>query len=222
MPPRRASQTATRLTPELLISAYCQGAFPMASGRRGKKIQWYSPDPRAIFELHPPEAFHVSRSLARTVRQRPFHITFDTAFERVVLACAEPRATEKSTWINDEIVRAYTHMHAIGLAHSIEAWEDSPDTGTRELVGGVYGLSLGGAFFGESMFSRRTNASKICLVHLANQLRCCGFVLFDVQLSNPHLEQFNVVELPREKYMERLHEALHVEVHWIVERAGNA
>ena len=139
-----------------------------------------------------------------------------------MLGCAEPRASEKSTWINDEIVRAYTHMHAIGLAHSIEAWEDSPDTGTRELVGGVYGLSLGGAFFGESMFSRRTNASKICLVHLVEQLRRCGFALFDVQLSNPHLEQFNVVELPREKYMERLHEALHVEVHWDVERAGNA
>lgn len=203
-----------RLSPELLIQAYSCGAFPMASSRTGP-IDWYSPDPRAIFALHPPDAFHLPRSLRRTLRRGTFRITHDQAFEQVIRACAEPRKQQHETWINEEIVQAYTQMHQLGLAHSVESWLDDPHGKTEpQLVGGIYGVSLGGAFFGESMFSRATDASKVCLAALVEHLRSRGFLLFDVQLSNPHLEQFGVVELPRHEFLHRLAEALSAEVTW--------
>ena len=204
----------------------------MARSRQGR-IDWYSPDPRAILPL---EGFRVSRSLRRRVKDGTFQITCDQAFARVIGACAEPRPYSADTWINDAIIAAYTHLHELGLAHSIEAWgpagdDGSPDTplgaadapgqshGSRRdaspvLVGGLYGVALGGAFFGESMFSRRTDASKVCLVHLVTRLRRQRFVLLDVQFATRHLAQFGVQELPRSAYLRRLAEALSLDVGW--------
>jgi leucyl/phenylalanyl-tRNA--protein transferase len=215
------------LTPELIIRAYCQGAFPMARSRRGP-IEWYSPDPRGILPL---DAFHVPKSLARRVRSGRFHITFDRAFERVITACSEPRPYEEQTWISPGIIRAYTRLHPMGIAHSVEAWLPPPpeveeaaqqppppatefDASSWQLVGGLYGLALGGAFFGESMFSRTTDASRVCLVHLVEHLKQRGYVLLDAQVSNPHLEQFGAIEIPREEYLNRLRAALKLDVTW--------
>lgn len=195
------------LTPELLVRAYCMGAFPMAQQRDGAGgIDWYSPDPRAVLPLD--ERFKVRRSLAKRVRQRPFTITRDAAFEAVIDACAQPRPGAEETWISDDIIDAYTQLHHAGLAHSVETFDGD------ELVGGLYGVTLGGAYFGESMFSRRPDASQLCLVHLVEHLRQRGFQLLDVQFPNPHLAQFGLVELPREQYLQRLYEALAMEVSW--------
>ena len=197
----------------------------MARSRHGK-IDWYSPDPRAIMPL---DRFHVSRSLRRRVGAGTFHITHDTAFAEVITACAQPRPYAEQTWINDQIVDAYTQLHGAGAAHSIEAWapphlavgpqghpsDASPTPPTDlQLVGGLYGVAIAGAFFGESMFSRQTDASKVCLVHLVEHLRSRGFALLDVQFATPHLAQFGIEEIPRDEYLRRLGEALELDVTW--------
>lgn len=216
------------ITPELLVRAYCAGAFPMARSADGP-IEWFQPDPRAILPLEP-GAFRMSRSLAKRVRSGRFRITRDQAFEQVIRACAEPREKSPGTWISEPLIQAYVALHRLGAAHSVEAWlpaEDAPqlaDTKQTQpveqvidgrpfrLVGGLYGVSLGGAFFGESMFSRVTDASKVCLVHLVEHLRKAGFTLLDVQFTNPHLQQFGVVEIPHAAYMRKLHAAIALDV----------
>lgn len=197
------------LSPELVIRAYCAGAFPMADTRDGP-VGWYSPDPRAILPLDPAQ-LHVRRSLAKVLRREPFELTRNEAFAAVIASCAAPRPGHADTWINPGIERVFTHLHRIGLAHSVEAWEMG-SAGERRLVGGIYGLALGGAFFGESMFSRRPYASQVCLVTLARHLREQGFALFDVQFTNPHLEQFGVTEIPRDAYLRELAVALTLDV----------
>lgn len=185
-----------KLTPQLLLNAYSQGIFPMAED---DVIYWYDPDPRTIIPL---ETFHVPRSLARTIRRSRFEVRADTAFRAVMEACAEPAPGREVTWINEEIITAYCELHALGFAHSVETWQDGV------LVGGLYGVSLGGLFAGESMFSRATDASKVALVHLVERLRRGGFVLLDTQFMTNHLQRFGAIEIPRAEYQARLIHAL--------------
>lgn len=199
------------LTPDHLLNAYCQGVFPMAEGRDGE-IAWYSADPRAIqpfVQGDPLGRFHVRRSLAKQLRKGRFEVTTDRCFADVIRACATvPRGDDQGTWINAEIESLYTATHELGFAHSIEAWHDG------ELVGGIYGNAIGGAFFGESMFSKQPYASQACYVWLIEHLRERGYVLFDVQFTNPHLEQFGVVEVPGDAYLGMLHQAIELELIW--------
>jgi leucyl/phenylalanyl-tRNA--protein transferase len=189
------------LTPELLLYAYQQGIFPMADPDRGGAIDWYAPDPRAILPL---DAFHVPKTLERLVRQERFQVARDRAFEEVMRACAD----RSSTWITDEIIQAYVALYHLGFAHSVECWKDG------SLVGGLYGVALGGAFFGESMFHKERDASKVALVHLVRRLRAQGFVLLDTQFVTPHLARFGAVEIPRSDYERRLRRALQVQAAW--------
>ena len=189
------------LTPELLLRAYAAGIFPMAESRAARSIFWVDPHLRGVLPLN---EFHIPRRLRKTVRRRPFEVRCNTAFEAVMRACAAPRPDHPDSWINDQIVRAYTRLHEMGFAHSIECWRDD------ELVGGLYGVSLGGAFFGESMFSRATDSSKVALVHLLARLKLGGFVLLDVQFVTEHLTQFGVVEVPARDYLLLLNDALRV------------
>jgi leucyl/phenylalanyl-tRNA---protein transferase len=193
------NKTPEPLDPMLVINAYAQGIFPMADhlGR----IRWYAPDPRAILEHH---NLHVSRSLRATLRKRVYEVRTDTDFEMVMRHCAE----REDTWINESFISAYTKLHYAGLAHCVEAWKDG------ELVGGLYGVALGGAFMGESMFSRATNASKVCLVALVEHLKARGYVLHDVQFWTPHLVTLGVTEIPRKLYERRLRKALHLRCTW--------
>ncbi len=189
-------------TPDLLMAAYQQGVFPMADSRTGE-LMWLSPDPRAVLPL---DGLRVSRSLARVIRSERFELRRDTAFERVMRECAAPRSGREETWIDERLVRAYVQLHELGLAHSVEAWRDG------ELVGGLYGVHVGAAFCGESMFSRPelggTDASKVCLVHLVERLREGAFQLLDVQFLTPHLERLGCIEVPREDYLDLLEPAL--------------
>ena len=187
-----------RPSAQMLLSAYLQGIFPMANPDAGGEVSWYAPDPRGIIPL---DGFHVPSRLAQTVRQEPFDIRYDTAFREVIEACAAPREIQKSTWISSGIIDAYCELHELGYAHSVEAWDDGA------LVGGLYGVAVGGVFAGESMFFRATDASKVCLVHLVERLRERGFELLDVQFVNAHLEQFGAVAIPREEYERRLRQA---------------
>ncbi|HTP42113.1 MAG TPA: leucyl/phenylalanyl-tRNA--protein transferase [Nitrospiria bacterium] len=187
------------LTPELLVQAYAQGFFPM--GEEDGSIAWYWPDPRTIIPL---DGFHVSKRLVQTVRQQRFKIAIDHDFEGVMRGCAD----REETWITEPIVAAYTALHRQGVAHSIEAYKDG------RLVGGIYGVSLGGAFMGESMFSRVTDASKVCLVHLVERLRERGYTLFDVQFTTEHLKRFGAVEIPRKEYLTHLRIALRQACHF--------
>jgi leucyl/phenylalanyl-tRNA--protein transferase len=187
------------LDPILVINAYAQGIFPMAD--HSGKIRWYAPDPRAILEH---ENLYVSRSLRATLRKQVYEVTLDTNFELVMRRCAE----REDTWINESFISTYTQLHYLGLAHSVEAWQDG------ELVGGLYGVSLGGAFMGESMFSRATDASKVCLVALVEHLRARGFVLHDVQFWTTHLASLGVTEISRKHYERRLKAALQLECSW--------
>ncbi len=186
-----------KLTPELLLAAYATGYFPMSEGRHAREIYWYSPDMRAVFPL---EEFHVPRRLKKELRRHPFEMRMNTAFPAVIEACAK----RKETWINEEIIAAYTELWRKGFAHSIESWRDG------ELMGGLYGIALGGAFFGESMFSRVSNASKAALVHTISFLKSYGYTLFDAQYVNPHLLQFGIREIPRQIYLTQLHQALEI------------
>ncbi len=183
------------LTPDLLLRAYAAGVFPMAEGRDDPQIHWVDPKRRAVFPL---DRFHISRSLARHIRRLRPKVTVNGDFAGVVKACAD----RTETWINAEIFAAYAALHAQGHAHSLEVWDEG------RLIGGVYGVSLGGAFFGESMFSRQVNGSKMALTYLMHRLVAGGFTLFDVQFLTPHLASLGAVELPRAAYRHRLALAL--------------
>jgi len=199
------------LTPQLVLHAYTLGAFPMACGRGvGSAVNWYTADPRALLPLD--DRFRVRRSLARVVRRGDYTLTLDRAFDRVIAACAEPRERDAETWINDDIARVYVELFEMGYAHSVEAWVDRGDA--MELVGGLYGVSLGAVFFGESMFSRRPFASQVALVRLVEHLRARRFELLDVQFNNPHLSQFGVEEVPVADYQERLRRAVDQPPRW--------
>jgi leucyl/phenylalanyl-tRNA--protein transferase len=188
------------LTPQLLIAAYCDGIFPMAHDDGA--IYWYEPNPRAIIPL---DTFHVSRRLARTVRNGGFEMRVDTSFRAVMEACAEPAQDRTTTWIAPEMIDAYTELFRLGFAHSVETWRDG------QLVGGLYGVSIRGLFAGESMFSRERDASKIALVHLVERLRRGGFTLLDTQfVVGGHMLQFGTIEIPRAEYKRRLAQALTV------------
>jgi leucyl/phenylalanyl-tRNA--protein transferase len=181
---------------DALLNAYASGWFPMAIAPG--EIRWYSPDPRGIIPL---ETFHVPSRLARTLRRHGFEIRIDTQFREVITACSE-RADADGNWIDAEILESYCALHDNGFAHSVEAWQD------ERLVGGLYGVALGGAFFGESMFHHVTDASKAALVALVDRLRARGFVLLDTQWVTGHLLQFGAVEISRRRYLRRLDEAL--------------
>ena len=187
------------IEPELLVSAYASGWFPMAVD--GGQIRWFSPDPRGIIPL---DGFRIPARLARVWRRGRFEIAVDRAFSDVIHACstAERDSDDPGTWITAEIIESYNALHLRGLAHSVEAWRDG------QLSGGLYGVALGGAFFGESMFHRETDASKIALVGLVSRLRERGYRLLDIQWSTTHLEQFGAVEIPRRDYLRQLERAL--------------
>jgi leucyl/phenylalanyl-tRNA--protein transferase len=203
---------AAPLSPELVLRAYAEGIFPMAERRDDPQLYWISPEQRGVMPL---ESFHVPRRLARTVKNDRFAVTCDLAFVDVMRACADPNYGRPNSWINDEILRLYTALHAAGHAHSIECWRN------RVLAGGLYGVSLGGAFFGESMFSCERDASKVALVHLIARLKVGSYVLLDTQFLTRHLSQFGAVEIPREVYLERLREALKHHAYWPAS-SGNA
>ena len=187
------------LSPEILLRAYAAGIFPMAESADDPELFWVDPKRRGVIPL---DAFHVPRRLRRVVRQNIFTIRCDTAFEAVMHGCAESNDKRPNTWINDEILELYIGLFERGAAHSVECWHDG------ELVGGLYGVSLGGAFFGESMFSRVTDASKVALVHLVARLRHGGYRLLDTQFLTPHLAQFGAIEITRARYHRLLGEAL--------------
>jgi leucyl/phenylalanyl-tRNA--protein transferase len=187
------------ITPEILLRAYSIGLFPMAEAADDPEIFWVDPEMRGILPL---DAFHVSKSLQKTVRKKPFDISFDTDFEGVIALCAQPANDRPSTWINETIRKLYRELHHMGHAHSVEAYDGD------ELVGGLYGVSLGAAFFGESMFSRRTDASKICLVHLVERMKAKGFVLLDTQFTTEHLKTFGAIDVPKDDYLKLLHAAV--------------
>jgi leucyl/phenylalanyl-tRNA--protein transferase len=189
------------LDPAVVVRAYREGVFPMALD--GGRIGWFSPDPRGIIPL---ESFHVPARLARLIKQRRFDTTIDRAFEDVMRACAADR--DDGTWISETIVDCYTTLHRLGIAHSVEVWRDG------RLAGGLYGVHLGGAFFGESMFHHERDASKVALAALVDRLRRRGFRLLDVQWVTGHLEQFGAIEVPRAEYLERLRAALAIEATW--------
>ncbi len=187
-------QRVTIIDPNFLLKAYCSGYFPMADDRTGE-IGWYSPDPRAIFEL---DGLRVPRSLSLTMKKKPFELLVNTQFEMVMRACA----ARKETWISEEIIQSYVELHRLGFAHSVECWKD------QKLVGGLYGVAIAGAFFGESMFSEMRDASKIALVFLVDRMNARGFGLLDTQFVTPHLARFGAKEIAREDYLRRLKKAL--------------
>jgi leucyl/phenylalanyl-tRNA--protein transferase len=187
------------LTPQVLLHAYASGLFPMAESRDDSTLYWVDPDKRGIIPL---DEFHIPRRLARTVRQDRFEVTVDLSFEEVIRSCAEPQPGRESTWINDEIIALYCALNRMGRAHSVECRQDG------ELVGGLYGVSLGAAFFGESMFSRVTDSSKVALVHLVARLKAGGYRLLDAQFLTEHLERFGAREVSRAEYRRKLAFAL--------------
>jgi len=192
----------TTLTPDLLLNAYCQGVFPMGRSRDDPELVWLSPDPRGVFPL---DGFIVSKSLRKTLRSARFTVTADHCFRRVMEACAAPmpdREDREDTWITPQILSLYTILHEHNWAHSIECWHEG------NLVGGLYGVSIGGVFFGESMFSLMSNASKVALIHLGARLRAGKFVLLDTQFVTPHLESLGALEIPRKLYLQELAEAI--------------
>lgn len=187
------------LDAETLLLAYANGYFPMAMEKDDPEIYWFHPELRGVLPL---AGFNIPRGLKRVLKDHGFTLKVDSAFREVMEACAELNKGRTETWINQRIVDAYCELHAVGYAHSVETWRDG------ELVGGLYGVSLGGAFFGESMFSRVSEASKVALVTLVEILCEAGYVLLDTQYVNEHLRQFGVVEVPRDDYMTKLENAL--------------
>ena len=183
------------LTTDLLLRAYQLGLFPMAEARESRTLHWLDPDERGVLPLH---GFHIPHSLMKTLRGARFTVTADAAFAATIAACAAARPHRPETWINEEIERLFNELFTLGFAHSVEAWLDG------KLVGGLYGVALGGAFFGESMFSTATDASKVALVHLVARLRLGGFTLLDTQFITSHLARFGAVEIPRGEYHRRL------------------
>jgi leucyl/phenylalanyl-tRNA--protein transferase len=187
------------ITPQLLLQAYANGIFPMSESRDDPDVFWVDPHHRGVFPL---EGFHVSRSLAKAIRQENYQITVDTNFKGVLDGCSE----RSETWINDTIRSLYSALHGMRKAHSLEVWDG------EDLIGGVYGVVLGGAFFGESMFSRRKNGSKIALTYLIHLLRKAGFILFDTQFVTPHLQSLGAIEITRADYHEDLATAIALDV----------
>jgi leucyl/phenylalanyl-tRNA---protein transferase len=196
---RKADPFSIDLTPELILRAYQAGIFPMAESAEADDLFWVSPQHRGIIPL---DRFHISRKLAKTLRSHPYRIRIDTNFEGVIEGCATAGSDRESTWINPTIHRLYGQLFDRGICHTIEVWEQ------KTLVGGLYGLSIGGAFFGESMFHRRSDASKIALAHLVERLRAGGYQLLDTQFMTEHLRSFGGIEITREDYELRLARAL--------------
>lgn len=188
-----------RIPRDLLLRAYASGVFPMAESADDPEIFWVRPESRGILPL---DSFHVPRSLRKTVRQQIFEVRVNTDFKGVIDGCAEAREGRMSTWINEPIREAYTALFEHGYCHTVESWRDG------KLVGGLYGVSLGRTFFGESMFSRETDASKVALVYLVERLRERGFVLLDTQFTTEHLKRFGAIDVPRKRYEQMLEEAL--------------
>lgn len=192
------------LSPELILHAYTLGAFPMADPDDGS-ISWYAPDPRAILPL---DRFRVPKNLDKVVRSERFEVGSDTDFEAVIRACAAPRRDAPETWISEPLLTAYLGLHRMGFAHSVESYR------AGRLVGGLYGVALGAAFFGESMFYREPDASKVALVHLVFHLLRCGFQLLDIQMLTPHMERLGAIEIPRARYQHLLRSALAERATW--------
>jgi len=190
---------SSEITPDVLLRAYACGIFPMSESADDPTIFWVEPEQRGII---PFDSFRVSSRLARTVRSDVFRVTVNTAFQQVIAGCAAPQAGRDDTWINGRIRDLYISLHDLGHCHSVEVWDRD------DLVGGLYGVSLGGAFFGESMFHRARDASKVALVHLVARLLAGGFVLLDTQYVTDHLKTFGAVEIPRRRYRALLDEAL--------------
>lgn len=193
------------ITPELIIRAYRAGIFPMAEDAEDEDLFWVSPEMRGIIPL---DGFRLSTSLRKAIRKSGFSVKVDTDFEAIINGCAEPDDGRESTWINRTIRSVYGELFRRGVVHTVEVWDDD------ELVGGLYGLAIGGAFFGESMFHRKTNASKMAMAHLVERLKAGGFVLLDTQFLTPHLASLGGVEIPREEYEERLAQALPIRGDW--------
>lgn len=195
----------TELTPELLLKAYAYGVFPMAKSREDHTVFWVQPKLRGVLPL---DAFHIPRSLKKTIRKGVFTVTTDQAFGEVMAGCAEVTTARPDTWINDEIVRLFLELHHAGVAHSVEVWRDG------KLAGGLYGLAMGSAYFGESMFSRATDASKVALVHLVAILKGGGFTLLDTQFITEHLARFGTIEISQKEYLGQLSAALTRSATW--------
>ena len=190
---------SSTLTADQILRAYALGVFPMARQHDDPKLYWVDPEKRGILPL---ADFHLPRSLKKVLKRECFDLRVDTAFDQVLELCAESTARRPETWINSEIVRLFTDLHHAGLAHSVESWQDG------KLVGGLYGLSLGSAFFGESMFSRATDASKVALAYLVALMKKGGYTLLDTQFVTDHLSQFGAIEIPRRDYLRLLAQAL--------------
>jgi leucyl/phenylalanyl-tRNA--protein transferase len=188
-----------RIPTDLLLKAYASGVFPMAESAIDPEVFWVRPESRGVVPL---DAFHIPKSLRKTIARALFEIRINSDFPGVIDACAEQRDVRPSTWINAPIREAYIELHRIGHAHSVEAWRDG------RMVGGLYGVTMGAAFFGESMFSTQTDASKVCLAHLVERLRQRGFVLLDTQFTTEHLKRFGAIDVPRRSYEKLLAEAL--------------
>jgi leucyl/phenylalanyl-tRNA---protein transferase len=196
---RNLEHDLTQITPELLLKAYAFGVFPMAKSRTEQDVYWVQPKERGIIPLN---QFHVPRSLRKVLRKGIFEVRTDSAFEAVIEGCAESGPNREDTWINDQIVELFTDLFDAGLAHSVETWIDG------ELVGGLYGLAMGSVFFGESMFTRRDNASKVALCHLVAIMKEGGYHLLDTQFITDHLAQFGAIEIEHQDYMKELGDAL--------------
>lgn len=201
----RPSPFDIELTPELVIRAYCAGIFPMAEDAEDEDVFWVSPEMRGIMPL---EGFHASASLRKAMRKSGFTLRVDHDWEGVITACATEGKDRSSTWINGTIRAVYGQLFRRGIAHTVEVWDGDA------LVGGLYGLAIGAAFFGESMFHRRSNASKMAMAHLVERLRAGGFVLLDTQFLTPHLQSLGGIEIPRAQYEERLAAALQLRGDW--------
>jgi len=202
------SRRSVEITPELLIRAYRAGFFPMAEAREADRLYWLDPEKRGVLPLR---GFHLPRRLLRRVESGAFQVTADRDFAGVIAGCAEAAPGREDTWINPQIEHLFTELHRRGVAHSVESWQDG------RLVGGLYGVALGGAFFGESMFSRATDASKVALVHLVARLRLGGYALLDTQFVTSHLTRFGTLEVPRDRYKQALAAALEVPARWMAE-----
>jgi leucyl/phenylalanyl-tRNA--protein transferase len=203
------SRRSFEITPDLLLRAYRAGLFPMAESRDAERLYWLDPEQRGVIPL---DGFHLPKRLLRTTLSDRFAVTSNRAFATIIAACAEPAEGREETWINPDIERLFGALHEAGHAHSIEVWDGAPADG--QLAGGLYGVALGGAFFGESMFSRVRDASKVALVHLVARLRLFGFRLLDAQFQTAHLAQFGCHEVPRARYKRLLAEAVDLPVAW--------
>jgi leucyl/phenylalanyl-tRNA--protein transferase len=193
---------STTITPQILLRAYAAGIFPMAESAEDNALYWVEPDQRGIIPLND---LHISHSLRKAVKRRRFDIRIDTCFADVIAACAERTSERRATWINGRIRSLYMQLHRAGFCHSVECWQDG------KLMGGLYGVRLGAIFFGESMFSRATDASKVALVHLVARLNAGGFRLLDAQFTNPHLERLGAISVPKAEYQRMMEPLLELD-----------